>query len=283
MGKIRTRVIGNEEVEEKQKKEQKEKSAQKKMEKKSAKSSKALETLKEVEAKDKVEVAEESTADAPQDEKKPKSASKEAEKKGKVKIHVRGKKYKGAKKSLDQNKEYTVKEAIPLLKKAKFASFDESVELHLNVDEQGLKGEIELPHSTGKTVRVKIVDDKLLEQIEKGVIEFDILISHPSNMAKLSKYARILGPKGLMPNPKAGTVSATPEEVLKKFEKGTLRWKTEPKFPLIHQMIGKISFEDKQLIENAEAFILSVNKLHIKGAYIKTTMSPSLKINIEKI
>lgn len=284
MGKIRTRVLGNEEVEEKQKKAQKAKSAKKKVEKKAEKkTSKALEALKEVEAKEKIEIEEGEETTPEQEKKSSKEKEKKATSKAEAKVHVRGKKYKSAKKSLDQKKNYTVAQALPLLRKVKFTSFDESVELHLNVDEQGLKGEIELPHSTGKTVRVKIVDDALLEKIESGVIEFDILISHPSYMAKLAKFAKVLGPKGLMPNPKAGTVSPNPEEVAKKFQKGTLRWKTEPKFPLIHQMIGKVSFEDKQLVENAEAFINSVGKIHIKAAFIKTTMSPSLKLNIEKI
>ncbi|MEO6508844.1 MAG: hypothetical protein ABIO02_02730 [Patescibacteria group bacterium] len=285
MGKIRTRVLGNEEEEDKQKKDQKEKSAQKKLDKKTEKkTSKATEALKAAEQKEKMEM-EDGSSDTQVETNQPGAEAKSPKKEAKEpkKVHVRGKKYKSALKSLDQNKVYTVQAALPLLKKAKFASFDETVELHLNVDEQGLKGEVELPHSTGKTLRVKVVDDKLLEQIENGVMEFDMLIAHPSYMAKLAKYARTLGPKGLMPNPKAGTVSPNPEEVAKKFEKGSLRWKTEPKFPLIHQMIGKISFDEKQLVENAVAFMQAVGKVHIKGAFIKTTMSPSLKLDIEKI
>lgn len=287
MGKIRTRVIGDQEVEEKQKKEQKEKSAQKKLEKKTEKKtskvSKPTEVLKAAEQKEKLENEEGQAEITASGETKGTETAVKKESKEPKKVHVRGKKYKNAKKSLDEKKVYTVITALPVLKKIKFASFDESVELHLNVDEQGLKGEVELPHSTGKTVRVKIVDDKLLEQIENGIVDFDVLVAHPSFMPKLAKFARVLGPKGLMPNPKAGTVSPNPEEVVKKFEKGTLRWKTEPKFPLIHQMIGKISFDEKQLADNADAFLKSVGKAHIKGAFIKTTMSPSLKLDIEKI
>ena len=161
--------------------------------------------------------------------------------------------------------------------------FNQSVELHFVVDETGLKGEIELPFSTGKIVRVKIVDDKILTDLEKGKIEFDVLVTHPSFMPRLAKFAKVLGPKGLMPNPKAGTVSLKPEEVVKKFEKGMLRWKTEAKFPLIHQMIGKISFEEKNLIANAEKFIEAVGKIHIKKAYIKTTMSPAVKLDLTNL
>jgi len=116
--------------------------------------------------------------------------------------------------------------------------------------------------------------------LEKGKIDFDILITHPSYMPKLVKYAKLLGPKGLMPNPKAGTISDKPEEVVKKFQKGMIRWKTEPKFPLVHQLIGKISMEEKALEENIKKFIQSVGEKHILSAFIKTTMSPSVKIKL---
>ena len=185
-------------------------------------------------------------------------------------------------KTSDKTKLYSVDEAIKLLKKIKFTAFDQSVELHLNVDETGLRGEVELPNSTGKTVRIAVVDDKVLENIEKGKIDFDVLVTHPSFMPKLAKFAKVLGPKGLMPNPKAGTISPTPDVVVKKFQKGTIRWKTEAKAPLIHQMIGKLSHDDKALVENATKFVSSVGAKHIQNAFIKSTMSPSLKIEIIK-
>ena len=121
-----------------------------------------------------------------------------------------------------------------------------------------------------------------IKKLESGKIDFDILLATPEMMPKLVVFARILGPKGLMPNPKAGTVSMKPEEVVKKFEKGMLRWKTEAKFPLIHQMIGKISFEEKNLIANAEKFLAAVGMSHIQNAFIKTTMSPSVKLELNK-
>jgi large subunit ribosomal protein L1 len=155
------------------------------------------------------------------------------------------------------------------------------VEIHLNVDRTGLRGEVELPYSTGKKIRVAIVDDKVLAEIEKGQINFDVLIAHPSFMPKLVKYARVLGPKGLMPNPKNGTISTNPEEAAKKFQKGVLHWKTESKFPLIHQMLGKIFQKEEELEENIKSFLKAVRLSHIKEAYLKTTMSPSVKIKIE--
>ncbi|MCS6956293.1 MAG: hypothetical protein NZM02_00395 [Patescibacteria group bacterium] len=259
MGKIKTRILGLEEVEEKQKKEQKEKSALKKSQKKK-------EEKKEEQKKENLSV----------EKNKEKKETKEEGKK--TQPRKRGKKHEENKKMIEKNKIYSLVEAVSLLKKFKKASFDESVEIHISVDETGLKGEADLPYSTGKTIKVKIVDDKVLEDIEKGKIDFDILISHPSYMPRLTKFAKILGPKGLMPNPKTGTISANPEETAKKFQKGVLRWKTESKFPLIHQMLGKISMKEEELIANIEKFIDSVGKKHIKKAFVKTTMSPSVRI-----
>jgi large subunit ribosomal protein L1 len=267
MGKVKPRLLGNEEIEEKQKKEQKAKSMEKKMLKKKSKS--VDETV--LPAKPVLKEAGEKKEKTPKSPKSPKVIS----------IKPRGKRYQEAKKMVDINKNYSLKEAIGLLKKMKLVKFDQSVELHFVVDETGLKGEIDLPFTTGKIVRVKVVDDKILADLEKGKIEFDVLVTHPSFMPRLAKFAKVLGPKGLMPNPKAGTVSMKPEEVVKKFEKGLLRWKTEAKFPLIHQMVGKISFDEKNLIANSEKFIEAVGKTHIKKGYIKTTMSPAIKLEIQ--
>jgi len=119
--------------------------------------------------------------------------------------------------------------------------------------------------------------------LENGKIDFDILITHPSYMPRLARFAKVLGPKGLMPNPKVGTISSKPEEIVKKFEKGLLHWKTEPKAPLIHQLIGKLSDDDKALVENASKFLQGVGKTHILSVYIKSSMSPSIKLDLEKI
>ncbi|PIY72360.1 hypothetical protein COY87_01425 [Candidatus Roizmanbacteria bacterium CG_4_10_14_0_8_um_filter_33_9] len=253
MGKMKHRALGLEDIEKEQKEKQKKKAFEKKA---------VVKEIKEEAAK--------------------KSKKTEVRKKKKGQSR-RGKKYTKAKKSIEKNKAYSIEEAIKTIKSMKYAQFDEAVETHMNVDKTGLKGEMSLPHSIGKTIRVAIVDDALLEKIAAGKIEFDILVTHPQYMPKLARFAKVLGPKGLMPNPKAGTISPNPEEVVKKFSKGVLRWKTEPKFPLIHQMIGKVSFEDKQLVENVQAFIEIVGKVHILEIYLKSTMSPSLKIDIQKV
>lgn len=286
MGKVKTRTLGNEEVEKEQKAEQKRRSAEKKASKKTEDGKIKVQGMKGGERMKQVEVGDEAMAKMAKAQKildqKPDSveATRGKDKAKKIKVKVRGKKYQKVKKLVDTKKMYSIKDAVNLLKKLKFAKFDESVELHLNVDVEGLKGEVELPHATGKTTKVRIVDDKVLEEIEKGKLDFDILITHPQYMPKLAKFAKVLGPKGLMPNPKAGTISPKPEEVAKKFSKGAIRWKTEPKAPIIHQMIGKISLEEKAIGENASAFLAVVGKAHIHSAFIKTTMSPSVKLNL---
>lgn len=273
MGKVKTRLLGNEEVEKKQKEEQKKKSAEKKAAVKKSATAEAARPAGGVSAGKAVE----------QKEKPVKKTKKEETTTPSPKLRrARGKKYQAAKALVDKNKLYPVAEAVSLLKKMALAAFDEAVELHLNVNETGLKGEVELPHSTGKTVRIAVVSDEVLANIEKGKIDFDVLITHPSFMPKLARFAKILGPKGLMPNPKAGTISTNPDEVVKKFAKGILRWKTEPKFPLVHQMIGRKSFEEKVLVANAEKFIQSVGPNRITRMFIKTTMSPAVKLEINK-
>ena len=258
---MKPRALGVEEIEKEEKAKQKEKAAEKSTKGRSPSGRKEPEV--EVEVKKKTASVKTKTS--------------------KVEKRKVGAKHLKSKKMVDSTKKYSLEEAVALLKKMKYTSFDESVEIHMNVEKTGLRGEVELPHATGKTVRVAIVDDAILNELENGKMNFDILITHPSFMPKLAKYAKVLGPKGLMPNPKAGTISPTPEEVARKFLKGTLRWKTEPKFPLIHQMVGKLSYEDAKLVENLKAFIEAVGKMRIFQAYLSSTMTPGVRIDLEKI
>lgn len=265
MGKVRTRILGLEDIEEQQKLEQKKRAAEKKAEK----------------GESDGDVSESNMSEEKSAKKSMKKKDEEAgfnPKKGKT--HPKSVNYKKAAKQVEADKVYKIAEAVSTLKKIAYAKFPESIELHLNVQKQGIKGEISLPHSTGKSVRVKIVDDAALEAIEAGKLDFDVLVAHPSYMPKLARFARVLGPKGLMPNPKAGTVSPNPEEVAKKFEKGTMQWKTEAKAAVIHQMVAKASLEDKAIEENIVAFLEAVGRANIKSVFIKSTMSPALKLDI---
>lgn len=196
------------------------------------------------------------------------------------KAKIRSLRYKTLKAKIDRNKLYTPKEALDLLTTLANSKIDETVVAHLNTREANINAGFALPHSTGKKQRIAIADDAIIEAIAKGKIEFDILIAHPQMMGKIAKVARILGPKGLMPNPKMGTVTPSPEELKKKLEGGETRVRTEPKAPLIHFVIGKISLGSDKLLQNLEAVIEAVKTSNILKGYLVSTHSPSIKLNL---
>jgi len=193
--------------------------------------------------------------------------------------HGRSKRYLEARAKL-KFETYSLKDAVTLLKEISKVKFDPSVELHLNLTVDKVSGEIQLPHGTGKTVKVEIASEKTLVKLNENKIDFDVLIAVPAMMPKLAKFAKILGPKGLMPNPKNGTISADPEAAAKKFSGGLIHYKSEPKTPLMHLVIGKLSFKDEQIVENLKTIIASVKPSNISAAYLCSSMSPSLKLSI---
>lgn len=287
MGKIRVSTLGSEEEKEYREK-QKTKREEKKKREGAAKvhlsGMKGGQRVKSVGAESTEEI-EKLARLAQEVEKVEKEGIKPEEKKPrKAKIRVRGKKYQQAQLKLDHHKIYPINEAIALLRTINYANFDASVELHLNVLEKGLRGSVKLPYGSGKEVRIVIADqnniEHILGKVEAGKIDFDILVAHPSVMPKLAKIAKFLGPKGLMPNPKNGTISSEPEKVAEKLKGGTINWKTESEFPIIHQNIGKMSFKDAQLEENYQALIKSIGEIKIKSITLKSTMSPGIRIKI---
>lgn len=190
----------------------------------------------------------------------------------------RSKNYQTAAKIVDKSKTYSLNEALKVLSELQRGKFDETVELHVNTLSSGISGQVTLPHGTGKKTRVAIANDALIAEIEKGVISFDILLSVPDMMPKLAKVARVLGPKGLMPNPKNGTITDKPEEIAKKYEGGQISFKTEAKSPIIHLTVGKISFGPEKLSENIEYMLNAIKKTNIINATLKSTMSPGIKL-----
>jgi len=290
MGKIRTKVLGSEE-ENIQKKKDEERRKQKELRKVHAQGLKGGERLPEVEeGRQKVIVptieeldrklaAGTALSQTAVEEEKPKKAKKPLPR-AKSKGHSQ--KFQNAQALIEKNKLYSPKEALELVKKATITKFDATMELHINVIEKGIKGMITLPHSTGKEVRVAIADEKRLVEVEKGIINFDILIASPDMMPKLAKIAKILGPKGLMPNPKAGTITKDPKGLAASFAKGQTQYKTEPDFPIIHTVIGKASFKDEDLVENLNALLDTIGRTKIVSVFLKSTMSPSVKVEFQK-
>lgn len=195
----------------------------------------------------------------------------------KKKSRVRSQKYTAVRAQIDKTKKYDSFAAIELVKKLSYTKFPGTVTAHLVVRETGMSASVTLPHSSGKTLRVAIVSDDILKDIETGKIEFDILVASPQFMPKLAKLAPVLGPKGLMPNPKNGTLTPNPEAAKKKLEGGTVTVKSEKKAPLVHVQIGKTSMETKQLVENLDA-LMKAFKTKLLRASIAATMSPGVKV-----
>lgn len=224
-------------------------------------------------------------------------------------LERRGKKYQEAFKLIDKTKTYSLEEALDLAVKTNPAKFAATVEIHarLGVDprqaDQNIRTTVVLPHGNGKSVKVAVFaplddckkataagadlakDEEFLAQLEKGIIDFDILIATPAFMPKLGKYARLLGPKGLMPNPKAGTVTNDIEKAVKEAKAGKIEYRVD-KQSVVHIGIGKTNFKPEQLKENANAFFESLKNqkpASLKGSYVKSTfistsMGPSIAI-----
>ncbi len=207
----------------------------------------------------------------------------------KIKQRTRSKRYIEKASLVDKVKLYPLTEAVTLVKETSLTRFDGTVELHVNLtpavlgdakDKKDFRGSVTLPHGTGKEVRVAIADDKIVSEVEKGVINFDILVAHPSMMPKLAKVARTLGPKGLMPNPKNGTVTPDPEKRAKELSHGQVNFKTEPNNPIIHMAVGKVSFDDKKLMDNVTAVLDAIGHSKIVKVTLSSTMGPGIKVLI---
>ena len=222
-----------------------------------------------------------------------------------------GKKYVEASKNIDKSKFYDVKEAIKLAKESSVTSFDSSIEvaIKLNVDpkkaDQQLRGSLVLPNGTGKTKKVLVIakgdaaqaakdagadyvgDADMIEKIEKeNWFDFDVIVATPEMMPILGKLGRVLGPKGLMPNPKTGTVTMNTAKAVEDIKKGMVQYKTDS-YGNIHSIIGKVSFDETKLLENINYIYKTIVKSKpqaVKGTFVEnvsisTTMGPGIKID----
>lgn len=229
-------------------------------------------------------------------------------------LERRGKNYRKLAEQVEASKLYSLDEAIALAAKTSPSKFDATVELHINLNvdprqaDQNIRATVALPHGTGKTVRVAVFapadqldkakkagadiagEEDFLAQLDKEQLDFDILIATPQMMPKLGKYARLLGPRGLMPNPKSGTVTTNIAKAVEEAKAGRVEYRVD-KQGIVHQGVGKVSFEAAKLSENAKAFIASLNSVKptsIKGAYIKavsvsSTMGPGIKVDVTSL
>ena len=219
-----------------------------------------------------------------------------------------------AKEKIEAGKSYTLAEAAALLKEITFTKFDSSadIDVRLGVDprkaDQNVRGVVSLPHGTGKQVRVLVLCgpeaeaaakqagadyvglDEYIEKIKGGWTDVDVIITQPQTMGKVGPLGRVLGPRGLMPNPKSGTVTPDVAKAVKEVKQGKIDFKVDKK-GIVHTSIGKMSFAPEQIKENAQAFINTLIKLkpntakgtYIKSIYLSSTMSPGIKIDTKSI
>lgn len=222
----------------------------------------------------------------------------------------RGKRYQEAGSKIERMKLYSAQEAINLIKEVAAAKFDETVEIHikLGVDprhaDQQVRGTVSLPHGTGKTRRVLVFakgekikeaenagadyvgGEDLVEKIQGGWFDFDVAVATPDMMGVVGKLGKLLGPRGLMPNPKAGTVTFDIERTINELKAGRIEYRVD-KNSIVHAPIGRVSFEPEKLQENLNAFaeaLIKAKPAAAKGTYMRSvnicsTMSPSVKIN----
>ncbi len=214
---------------------------------------------------------------------------------------------------IDRNASYSVDEAVKMIKARAVAKFDETIELSLNLgvdprhSDQNIRGVVALPHGTGKSMRVAVFAkgdkadvakaagadlvgaDDLAEKIQAGEMNFDRVIATPDMMGVVGKLGKVLGPRGLMPNPKLGTVTPDVETAVKNAKAGEVQFRAE-KAGIVHAGVGKASFSEQQLNENVRAFlgaILKVKPTGVKGAYMKkislsSTMGPGVKVSVSE-
>lgn len=192
---------------------------------------------------------------------------------------VRGKKYSASKASIDRDRLYPLNEAIELVTKASYSSFVGTVELHLILKKEGLSVQVALPHSSGQSKKIEFADEKTIEKLQAGKVDFDVLLATADMMPKLVPFARILGPRGMMPNPKNGTLVKSAKDA-EKFNTDKITVKTEKKAPLVHTIIGKADMKTTDLVDNAEAIMNTIQKRQIVKAYVCASMSPSAKIDL---
>jgi large subunit ribosomal protein L1 len=226
----------------------------------------------------------------------------------------KGKKHIEALKLVDRTNKYPIEEALELMKKVNYAKFDATVEVayRLNVDprkaEQNLRGAVVLPHGTGKVSRVVVIaqgekaqeardagadfvgDDELISKIGAGWLDFDVMVATPDMMAKLGRYGRLLGPRGLMPNPKTGTVTTDITKAVHEIKNGKVEYRVD-KFGNIHAAVGRVSFDNEKLIENIKtmtAQMLRIKPQTVRGVYVRnvtisSTMGPGIRVDLETI
>jgi large subunit ribosomal protein L1 len=224
----------------------------------------------------------------------PKKAEKTEEKKESKVTH--GKKYQEVREKVERNKNYAVPTAVELAKEVSYSSFDGTIEIHINTAAKNVRGLVSLPFASGKSLNVIafgkgaaesgadiIGDDAKLAEIAKGKINFDVIVTDPTWMPKLAGAAKVLGPRGLMPNPKNGTIATDLKKAVTEIKSGKVEYKTERNGQVIHLSVGKVSQSSEEITQNIKILLGTIGKTKIKQAVLAPTMGPSVKIDVSTI
>lgn len=239
-------------------------------------------------------VSEQESGAADRNQKPDKQATpKKAQKPGKTK--PRGKKYQEIAKDLDRTKAYPLNEAIETVKKLSYSKFNATLEAHINTSTTGIRGLVSLPFAQGKQLKILVFGDSgaiegaisgsedTIEAINIGKVDFDLVITTPAWMPKLAKVARILGPRGLMPNPKNGTITQDLKKTVEGFQSGKTEYKTESKAPVMHMALGKLNQPNEELIANIKTLLQTLGKSRVKKVTLSPTMGPGVKIDLTSL
>lgn len=217
-------------------------------------------------------------------------------KKTKEKSKPRGKKYQEVIALIDKNKKYPLKEAVELAQKTSYTKFNGTMEIHININVKAVRGFITLPFVAGKKLKILsfglsaahsddviIGDDQTLEEISKGKVNFDVVVTTPQWMPKLAKLAKVLGPKGLMPNPKNGTITENISKTVAELQAGKTEYKTESSGQVIHVAIGKANQPIEEIAANVKSLYSTIGKTKISKITISPTMGPGIKVDLASI
>lgn len=235
-----------------------------------------------------------STTTTETSDKKKAKASKASQKKGKTKY--RSAKYKQASEKVEKSKRYPLTEAIDLAKQTSYSKFDGSLEIHLNTIAKNIRGLVSLPFASGKKLKILafgtgagesgadiIGDDARLNEIIRGVTGFDVIVTTPDWMPKLARAAKVLGPRGLMPSPKNGTITNDLKKAVTEIQSGKVEYKTEKNGQAIHLTLGKVSQKTDEIAQNTKILFNAVGKTRIRKAVISPSMGIGVKIDLNSI
>lgn len=215
-----------------------------------------------------------------------------------VELKKRGKKYLEAFKEIDKSKAYALPEAVDKVFKAAYTKFPSTIEVHINTNTKNIRGLTTLPFSAGKKLKILIFappsfkteqedvylgDESSLAQIAKGKVDFDLVVATPEWMPKLAAVAKVLGPKGLMPNPKNDTVTTNLDKTLNELQMGKTEYKTEPNGKIIHLGVGKVSQPQEQIAANVKALWSSIGRGKIEKLTLSPTMGPAVKVQLSSL